>query len=469
MTSAVARSQFGFADSWSMAEAWFPKVAAIQGPPRKPAVPVRRWVDYLRGISFGLPLVLSCVAMLVLHFSLWGGNLAIEAATAVGAGAITSFILSGGFVQAMARRGLFYIGTRQYERCWRSTWYWVRACVLANVAVIAVFTLANLYFGWLPYPLALIAMSFCLTLGVFWLTTGILYMLEQNLLVSLASLAGISGAATLHLGLGMALLSAQLISILLASCLSFLVSAFILKRKAAGRKLGGNGAPDNRLHLVWPYFCYGALYYLFLFFDRILAWTAHTNSSSLVIAFRGDYELASFIGLLAFILQVGWVHLATARFYRTVRIEQARMHVDEIATFNSTMLRFYRRQAALFFPPAVLVSVAVYFGAWHFDLFRTVIVDNVAVWALAGYPFLVFGLWNVSLLFAMSRGSCALQAIFMACCADFAAGYLASRLGGYELAIAGFTCGSIVFAFIAGHHCLETFRRLDYFYLVSAV
>jgi hypothetical protein len=166
---------------------------------------------------------------------------------------------------------------------------------------------------------------------------------------------------------------------------------------------------------------------------------------------------------------VGWVHLATARFYRTVRIEQAVMHVHQIARFNSTMLRFYRRQAALFFPSAVLVSITVYMTARHFDLFRTGIVDNVAAWALGGYPFLVFGLWNVSLLFALSRGSYALRAIAVACGTNLVAGYLASRVGGYELAIAGFTCGSIVFALIAGYHCLQTFRRLDYYYLVSAV
>jgi hypothetical protein len=408
--------------------------------------------------------------MLVLRFSLWGGDLPVETATAVGAGAITSFIISGGFVQAMARRGLFYIGTKQYERCWRSTWFWVRACILANVLFVAAFTLANIYFGWLPHPLGSIAMSFCLCLGVYWVATGILYMLEQNLFVLLASLAGISGVALLHLGLGVVLLSAQLISIVLAGCLSFLISAVILKRKAVGPKLADQStAPDNRLQLVWPYFLYGALYYLFLFSDRILAWTAHTNKSSLVIAFRGEYELAAFIGLLAFILQVGWVHLAAARFYRTVRTEQARTQVHQIASFNSTMMRFYRRQAALFFPPAVLVSITVYMTARHFDLFRTGIVDNVAAWALAGYPFLVFGLWNVSLLFALSRGSYALQAIALACGTNLVVGYLASRVGGYELAITGFTGGSIVFALVAGHHCLQTFRRLDYYYLVSAV
>jgi len=470
VTPAVARAKHGFADVWAMAEAWFPKLQAVPSPRKKDPAPQRKWPEYLRGMSFGLPLLLSCVAMLWLHFSLWGGNLPTETATAVGAGSITSFVLTGGFVQVMARRGLFYLGTKQFERCWRSTWFWVRACFLTNLCFVLLFTMVNLYFGWLPNPLGPVAMSFCVCLGVYWLATGILYMLDQYLLVSVSSLLGISAVVALHTAFGVELLPAQLIAILFASCLAFLMAAAVLKKRALGvRSVQIDGPVNRQFSMLWPYFAYGTLYYFFLFSDRLLAWTAHTNTASLVLAFRGEYELASFIGLLAFILQAGWVHLATARFYKNVRLNQASINVYDRGTFNRNMLRFYAWQAGVFFPAALLVSVSIYTCARMLHVFPGELVDHVAAWALAGYPFLVFGLWNVSLLFGLSRSSCALQAIASACCANLVTGYLASRLGGYELAVSGFTCGAIVFAVVAGRHCVETFRRLDYYYLAAAI
>src|SRR5262249_19883886 len=121
ITDAVARSRYGFGSSLEMAAAWLPEVLAHPKPVCKEPDKSRAWRDYCKGIAFALPLLASSLSILFLGFALWGGNLTAEQATAAGLGVIASFFLSGGVVQAMARRGLFFQATRQFRRGASST------------------------------------------------------------------------------------------------------------------------------------------------------------------------------------------------------------------------------------------------------------------------------------------------------------------------------------------------------------
>src|ERR1700730_16655635 len=73
VSDSVAREEFGFVDTWEMAEAHFPELSArrlarthdradVNPIPRRSAI-----VDYLSGISFALPLLFSCVAILLMR------------------------------------------------------------------------------------------------------------------------------------------------------------------------------------------------------------------------------------------------------------------------------------------------------------------------------------------------------------------------------------------------------------------
>ena len=469
ISDAVAQADYGFKDTWRMAEAVFlePEVFPAEGPAiqKQP----RAWVEYLKGASFALPLLFACLSMLFLKFSLWGGGVPSDLATAVGLGTVYSFIASGGFIQAMARRGLFYAGTGQYRMCAYSTWQWVRwgagVMVLLGVAGIAV----NAYFDWLPSPLDALAVAFYMSLSLFWLATGILYMLDQNLLVAAATAVGIGSVCLLHLLFQMDLLAAQALGICAAAVFAFSMAAALLRRKSRG-DTGRARRPSFRrtFYFVAPYFGYGCLYYLFLFADRLLAWTAHTGNSPPGVQFRGDYETGLVVGLLAFIVLVGWVHSAVVCFYSRLKSAQKNFTIFRLAEFNSLLTGYYYKKAASFLPLAAAESAAVYGVAYLLGLFADPVIHRAAIWSLAGFPFLVWGLWNVSLLFALSRPLPALAAIGCAFLADAGAGYALSRIGPYYFAVIGFTLGAVVFAGVSGYHTAKTFRRLDYYHFASA-
>ena len=403
VTDYIAKSEFGFESTWSMADAWLPKILNLR-PEAEPIAPSgRSWRDYWSGISFALPLLCSCLSILLLDFSLWGGDLSAEEATAVGLGTVGSFFLSGGFLQVMSRRGLFFAGTKQFRRCEQSTWHWVRAgavtLLLAGIAGLAVST----YWGLLPARLNLVAAGFCAALGLFWLATGVLYVLDRSLLILWVTLAGIATVATLYLVARLPLITAQFVAILVSSGAAFGMSARLLRRN---REESPAAALRSTLlsdaFFLWPYFAYGVFYYVLLFADRLVAWTAGVYSSAFAVQFRGDYETALNLGLLAFVFQVGWVHQSTVAFYRELRRSLERFAVDRTGQFRRAMVRFYWSRIIRFAPFALLVSalsllVAVYGGLLHGKGVA------IAFWSLAGFPFLVVGLWNVSLLFGLSR------------------------------------------------------------------
>ena len=468
ITDRVAQADWGYSGTWDIAREVYRRLTATEEQTAG-VEPTPEWKEHAKGMSFALPLALSCLAMLILHFSLWGGPLSSEAAAAVAMGTVSSFVLTGGIVQAMARQGLFYAGTGELRMsqvaCER--WYRYGAAVLVGSAGLA--ALINGAFEWLPSPLVWTALGFHLTLGFFWLGTGVLYMLDRNLLVAVSATLGIAVAALLHLALRLPLIPSQLIAIVTAAGFATWRASQLLRERAAtdpGRV--HRRMAIRTMYLTAPYLVYGCLYYLFLFADRLMAWTAQTQSASLPLVFRGDYELPLDVALFAFVVQVGWVHSSMHRFYQHLKTLQLACEIDRVGQFNRAMQRFYAARVLMFLPFAMLVSLAVGAISWKLGFLSGDLSGRVAALALSGYPLLVIGLWNVSLLFALSLPKSVLPAIVAGTVLNAASGYLLSRTLSYEWAAAGFAIGCLAFAFTSSLTVYRRFADLDYYFFASA-
>jgi hypothetical protein len=329
-------------------------------------------------------------------------------------------------------------------------------------------TVASSYFGWLPAPLDAVALGFYFSLGLFWLATGILYMLGRNLAVAATTLIGLGVVALLYRAFRIDLLAAQLCGIFAAAGFAFAISLLFLNRNLNDKnEVVRRQSAGHVLYFLWPYFAYGCLYYVFLFCDRVLAWTARTESALLPLQFRGDYESALDVALFAFILQVGWVQSAARGFYRDLQVAQNLFEIDQVRCFNQRLRVVYWKKALAFMPLATVSSVVVYKIAMISGFLAGPTAPRVAIWALLGYTFLVFGLWNVALLFSLSRPLLVLKSIVIACFTDIVSGYLFSRAGSYHHAIIGFTAAALIFAALSSYHLVRTFRRLDYYYFAS--
>ena len=281
ITDSVAAGDYGQHDTLSMAAAYF-KPPDLSAPVRDREPRANALMLYLRGVSFALPVLLCAATLMNFHFSLWGGDVADDVAAAVAIGTIGSFVVTGGFVQAMARRGLFYIGVKEYRRAAVVTKRWFTAGVsaLAGTCVLGYFL--NAYFNLLPHPLDWTSLAFEFILGVFWLACGVLYMIEKNFHVAGVTGVGIVVVGILYKLLSLPLMAAQLTGISVATASAIWLAAnWFTVQGARENTLPPVSNAGREIHFAGPYFAYGCLYYLFLFVDRIVAWTAHTSSAAL--------------------------------------------------------------------------------------------------------------------------------------------------------------------------------------------
>jgi hypothetical protein len=294
-------------------------------------------------------------------------------------------------------------------------------------------------------------------------------MLGRNLMVSAAAAGGILVVLLLHSLCSVPLVPSQICGIVAGSAIALGAAASLLRRKVRGDL----GRPVQlswllQAYLLWPYFTYGCLYYLFLFCDRWLAWTAGAEGSTLPLQFRGDYEAALDVALISFILQAGWVHCSVVRFYRDLVAAQQAFGIRELPLFNTFMARFYRRRVGGFAALAATATAAVAAIGWRSGFLATPVMAAVTGWTLAGFPFVVLGLWNVSLLFALSQPVRVLRAIGAGCLANLTTGYLASRIGSYPDASIGFLLGALLFAALSTQQVLSVFHRLDFYNFASS-
>ena len=468
VTDAVAWDKYGFRTTLLMAKAHFGGAPNMRRPPadRKKRNGI---LEYLNGISFAIPVLLCALSTLLYRVSLWGGDLSPDAAAAVAIGTVSSFIATGGIVQAAARRSLFLIHTGD----WESAAHACRMWSMVGAGMVAAWALAgwvfNFYFGLLPFPLDWVTIAFHCALGLLWLACGVLYVLEKNLIVGAAVMVGIATVAGCHRLLAMPLIGSQLVGIVVTGVLCAIAAASILRRKSSRSwKPDGAFLTIRIVHILAPFFVYGCMYYLFLFADRWVAWTAHTATSSLTFQFRGDYETALDVAMIAFVFQVGWVHTSMLTFYERIQVGQARHLVREVVLFNEEMFNFYIRRVGAFLPFGAFTGCLVYWAANRLQLLPSASMREVSAVALFAYPLLVLGLWNTGMFFALSRPRFVLASAGAGLVVDVMSGYLFSRIGGYHYAVYGFAAGSAVFAILTTWMFLDHTRTIDHHHYASS-
>jgi len=468
VTDAVARAQYGYSSTVSMAA---DALAVEPERVRTASTPETNLLAaYFHGVSFAVPVLLCALSMYLLGYSLWGGDVAGDVASAIAAGTVSSFLATGGIIQGMARRSLFYLTTDAPGAGAGTCIQWCQAG-LALLAVTAVAGLGlNANFGWLPPRLAGLAVAFHVSLGLLWLSCGVLYVLGRSAALGVVTLAGLGPVWLLSKVAGWPLVGSQVAGIVAAAVVAAAIAVLALHKRMGGSKVVyPSHSAARTLYLAGPYFLYGVSYYLFLFLDRLLAWTAGTESLPLPLWFRGDYEVPLDIALVAFVLQVGWVHPSLLRFQDRAARLRIRFPAAKVDAFNRAVATEYWRRSLLLVLWSMAVSLATLGATVGFGVQRSPVTEALVFWALIGYLFLVVGLWNTSLLFSLSLPKPVLEAIGAAVLADLVVGYLLSRVFGYEAAVGGFAVGALVFALASTHGVRSRLQSLDYFHYAAAL
>lgn len=439
--------------------------------------------QFLRGVIFAVPMAISVASMLTLKFSLWSyENLSVELATSIAIGTILSFVAVGGFTQAIARRGFFYIIQGYYNMARQITFRFIRmgfgVCLLLSVAIFLLNTVFNLF----PFRMLVVILLYFFFLNTIWLSVTVMYILKKELLFTGLIIAGIGVVYVLYVWIGMSnIIVAQLIALALVSLVSMTL-VMVLFRRAERRSEKGIKLQLPKmsvmLYSTMPYFIYGVLYFAFLFVDRVVAWSRNTEVMPYLIWFRGEYELGLDFALLVLIFPMGICEVVLTKMMLDIEVSVKDYQGDEAGRMNRHYIRIYlRRLVQILLVAAASAAILYVFLYYLFNsvpaledksLFLIPTSYFVFIVAVLAYMMISVALMNAVTLFSLSQPEFVIRSIWIAFLVNVVTGFLLSRWLDYEYAVFGLLLGSIVFAVLSSRYVIRVIGKLDYYMYVAS-
>lgn len=430
--------------------------------------------SFLRGIIFAFPMVISIFAVLTIRYSLWSYMyFSLEIATSIAIGTILSFMVTGGFMQAIARRGYLYLTQNEYTLARRMSFYFIKLGLFVCIIIGLAISFFNLVFSVFTWNMIFICLFYYVFLSLCWLSVAVLYMLRQEITFTLLMGGGIGLVYVLHEWFKVSIMPAQMIALSIVSILSMSLATMMFVREE--RKAEERTMPAlPRLSIVFftsiPYFIYGFLYFFFLNADRIIAWSANSLYMPYLIWFRGEYELGLDWALLTLIIPLGLVEVMINAFALRLYENLMLFKAEDIHLFNKLYHNLYIRYLFYYCVFSVTSGLLVYFAMIKIEnlqLFELSIFVNkttffVFKWAVVAYVITAAGLISTLFLFCLSHPEPAVRGMLWACTVNMVVGFILSRWFDYSLAVFGLLAGAVVFACYTNLSVWRALKKLDY-------
>lgn len=463
--------------------------------------------SFIRGTIFALPMAVSVLAMLTLRFSLWSYEyLSLENATAISIGTIISFMVVGGFTQAIARRGFMYLNLGYYDMARKIVYFFVRIGYIACLCASILYLIINFVFSIYPWEMAFITVLFLLFLSAIWLSVTVLYILQKELIFTGLITAGIAIVYVFFVLLDKNIIVSQIIAISIVAIASVLIAHYIFVK--AERKMEKGIAPTlPRLSIIFytsiPYFAYGFLYFTLINIDRIIAWSTNNVYMPYLIWFRGQYELGLDFALIVLMLPMGLVEVVVNELMTNLVAHEKNYNAKDAQAMNDMYLSFFvKRNIAVgifaLFNALILYIVINYLttsGFIHLVVFANSTTLFTFIWAVLAYCMLSAALMNCLILFSLSQPKMVSHSIVVALLVDIVVGFLLSRwmsatiipdnwlhlpvglitwlqlhtaTEGYSWAVVGLFAGSLVFTVLTTKKVKHVLKNLDYYLYTAA-
>ncbi|HKJ45348.1 MAG TPA: hypothetical protein VJ991_05890 [Balneolales bacterium] len=434
---------------------------------------------YGLGLLVTIPLLSQIASLFIFDYSLWAWiHLNKAQATMIAIGVISSFIITGGFVQVIGREINRYIGMGDYGLAKKLT---RQILLIGGITIIcsqSCFYFLNMLFYFYPINMVTLSVIYGCLIGFMILLSSVLYTLEQIKSITIAVIIGtglvVTGIKLMHLNMyiaqWMGLGATDLI-------LVFYMRSYFSKMTHSNPKDTADILPQIEViyYRNYRYFLYGILYFSFIFMDRIIAWSTGKPPTSFIIWFNTPYELGMDWALLGLIATVGVLEYDIHLFSERIQYFQKRATYDQIPKFNAYFMKLYKHQVLILIGMNIISVMAAYYAIHSLkpygneyplikDFFASPITSNVFWLASLGYIFFSIGLLHTLYCFTLARPGYVVFSLLISLISNFSIGFIMSRLISPEYAITGLVTGSVVFALLTGWYITKSFHRMDYFY-----
>lgn len=454
--------------------------------------------SFFRGLIFALPMAISVLSMMTLRFSLWSYKyLSTELATSISIGTILSFMCVGGFTQAIARRGFFYLGQGFYNMAKRVTYYLIKLGYVSCIIVCIVYLFFNVFFYNFTGKMLFVIVVYYLFLSSNWLSVTVMNILRREFTFTAILTLGIGIVFILFKIFRFNIIFSQIIALICTSIIGLLLVIYFFNKEEDKNEKGIAPALPQMsimLYSLLPYFGYGFLYFTFLFIDRIVSWSTNNANMPYIIWFRGNYELGLDFALLTLIFPMAIAEVIVTRFMSTMEIIQLNSWNHNNEDVHGRYIRLYKRSMVFILISVIISAIIMYFvvklvNSESFILYDENYLSNfvtsfVFIVGIIAYSILVLALTNALLLFSLSQPIMVTKVLGYALVGNFVVGFLMSRWFnyddsvlvslmvrwfnynpqyGYSFAVFGLLFGCVIFFIGTTRYVLKVLKNLDYY------
>jgi hypothetical protein len=431
---------------------------------------------YSLGLFHLLPVLIQIVAIVLFGYSLWTyvGFNQIQS-TAVILGVILGLISTGGFVQVIGRQASFYWNYKDYQMT-KKTINYLHKVGMSSIFLSLIFIyIINSFFHIYPAELLFVSFVYAFLIGMLLLFLAPIHTIKRRWVITLAILIGTLVAIYLKLNTELLVYVTHWIGIATAIIISKIYVSIYFNRltKKSNLITGNKIKVPVILFNNYLYFFYGMFLYIFIFIDRILAWSTATDIP-FVVYFEKNYEIGMDIAIIIFLLLSGVLEYSIASFTRFIDISQKITDHKTPKDYNNELYKMYKQQIVILLISSVMAFVFIYFiinAPWGFkSLFNENLMElsvKVSVIGGIGYVLLAWGMLNSLYLFTLGQAKIPLKAILYACATNLTVGFVLSRFIAYEYSVVGMLCGAIVFVVFTLKANVSFLKNLDYHYYAA--
>ena len=482
-----AQERFGADNVFALAEELF--IEFRQRAKRYPYIPTSQEIKrlpgwqrfllyYVRGIVSNAPWALQITSLLLFGYA-FGVYAKFDGkqVTVAGVGMMLSFLVSGGFVQALGRMASFYNGQHSYALT-RQVYYrlWTFGVVAMVMSAFALDGL-NWFVPLFPEESLMIGLAYYVCCGVMSLSLTLFYTLNKHAGLFGSTLAGVVVMAIVMEYTPLSIYVAHWMGFLVTSAVGFVWIHRILKKLTDTISKQQRSVELPRLVAllpsIAPYFLAGMLYFAFLLTDRLVSWSLTPEGIFLKLWIHAGYEILLLWAFAAFSLILPLLEYIGDDFGTMLGRTQAQFGIGSRAEHNATFIDRYLRYWLMLVGTAVVVGLCIYAlysitrdATGNALLYRSfsspALARQVVACGIIGYSVLVLGLMNNIILYTLSRPRKVIQAFLWAIIGNAALGFWLTRSFGYWYSVVGMTFGAFIFAALTTRAVMQALREMDY-------
>lgn len=438
---------------------------------------------YFLGLLFAVPMLIQVISVLVFDYGLWAWvKFNKLQATMVAIATIISFVVTGGYVQVLGYQLTYFKGMENYKSAYDMAFYLFKKGMIATFWIIGILIFSNLLLSFYPQLAILLASMYIIFLSALLLSSGILYAVELKLPIALSITFGtfwvFIAMQLLHLGIYLSHWTGMGLSITINLLSSYVYFQKKMKKMPGEYAIAKIPRPEIIFYHSYRYFIYGAVFFLFLFVDRILAWSNGFPRPPYIIWFNTPYELGMDWALIPLLTTMALLDYSVHRFSRELIPRQKMVIFENYREFNKYFKNFYKRQLIYIIIIGVLSIVGVYYLVMALKplaeqypnaaIFYASPITHKVFWLGSfGYIVLCIGLLNSLFFFTLYRPAFAMNAMIVGIMGNIFVGFLCSRLISYEYGVVGLIFGASIFAILTSIWARKVFQNLDYYYFAA--